>query len=233
MDVLAVIHVESVRSGVFGEVVAEHGHRLEEWSLAWDTPLPRPLDAYGAVLFFGGAMHAYQAQHHPWLREEDLFLHRLLDLHIPVFGICLGAQLLAKAAHAPVGPAPAFEIGWPTVELTAAGIEDPVLGRLPRSFEAFQWHYYEHGIPAGGVELARNAVCAQAFRLGDSAWGVQFHPEVTLPQVESWIAEEEELPVDAQSLLDETGRRIDTWNELGRSLCGAFVEVAERVGAPA
>src|SRR6266480_3452428 len=49
-------------------------------------------------------------------------------------------------------------------------------------------------IPSGGVELARNAVCAQAFRLGDSAWGVQFHPEVTLPQVESWIAEEEELP---------------------------------------
>ena len=233
MDVLAVIHGESVRSGVFGDVVAERGHRLEEWSLAWDTPLPRPLDAYGAVLVFGGAMHADQAQHHPWLREEDLFLQRLLDLHIPVFGICLGAQLLAKAAQAPVGPAREFEIGWPEVELTPAGVEDPVLGRLPQVFDAFQWHYYEHGIPAGGVELARNAVCTQAFRLGETAWGVQFHPEVTLAQVEAWIAEEEGLPVDAQALLAETRRRIDAWNEQGRALCGAFVEVAERVGAPA
>ena len=187
MDVLAVIHGDSVRSGVFGDVVAEHGHRLEEWSLAWDTPLPRPLDAYGAVLVFGGAMHADQAQNHPWLREEDLFLHRLLDLHIPVFGICLGAQLLAKAAHAPVGPAREFEIGWPTVELTAEGMEDPVLGRLPRSFEAFQWHYYEHGIPAGAVELARNAICTQAFRLGDSAWGFGRLASVARPRLAFFI----------------------------------------------
>jgi len=155
MDVLAVIHGESVRSGVFGDVVGERGHRLEEWSLAWDTPLPRPLDAYGAVLVFGGAMHADQDQHHPWLREEDLFLHRLLDLHTPVLGICLGAQLLAKAAHAPVIPASEAEIGWFPVELTEAAADDPVLARLPQSFVAFQWHYYTHGLPAGSERLGR------------------------------------------------------------------------------
>lgn len=231
MNVLAVIHGESVRSGVFGDVVRERGHSLEEWSLAWDTPSSRPLDAYGAVLVFGGAMHADQDEHHPWLREENFFLERLLDLHIPLFGICLGAQLLAKAAHAEVGPATQFEIGWPTVELTDAGAEDPVLGQLPRRFDAFQWHYYEHGVPAGAVELARNEVCTQAFRLGDSAWGVQFHPEVTLAQVEAWIAEEEGLPVDADALLGQTRERIDEWNELGRRLCAGFVEVAERVPA--
>src|SRR5206468_4674386 len=99
MDVLAIIHGKSVRSGVFGDVVRERGHGLEEWSLAWGKPLPRPLDAYGAVLVFGGAMHADQDDHHPWLQEEDFFLQRLLDLHTPVLGICLGAQLVAKAAH--------------------------------------------------------------------------------------------------------------------------------------
>jgi GMP synthase (glutamine-hydrolysing) len=231
MDFLAVIHGESVRSGVFGDVVRERGHGLEEWSLAWDKPLPRPLDAYGAVLVFGGAMHADQDDHHPWLREEDMFLQRLLDGHMPVLGICLGAQLLAKAAHAPVYPVEEAEVGWFEVELTAAGTEDPVLGRLPQTFDAFQWHYYAHDVPAGAVELARNRVCTQAFRLGDSAWGVQFHPEVTLHQVQSWIHDEKGLPVDPGALLAETTERIDEWNTLGRELCAGFVDVAERVTA--
>jgi GMP synthase (glutamine-hydrolysing) len=230
MDVLAVIHGEKVRAGVFGDAVAARGHRLEEWSLAWGTPMQRPLDAYGAVLVFGGAMHADQEGHHPWLRDENFFLQRLLDLRKPVLGICLGAQLLAKAAHADIGPAKEPEIGWYPVELTDEAAEDPVVGRLPRRFDAFQWHYYAHGLPAGAVELARNDLCTQAFRLGDSAWGVQFHPEVTLPQIESWMQDDEPMPPD---LLEQTRARIGAWNELGENLCDAFVDVAERVAAPA
>jgi GMP synthase-like glutamine amidotransferase len=195
MHVLAVIHGDNVRAGVFG-----------------------------------GAMHADQDTHHPWLREENLFLQRLLDLRKPVLGICLGAQLLAKAAHAPVGPATEAEIGWYPVELTAEASGDPLLGGLPSQFEAFQWHYYAHGLPAGAVELARSPVCTQAFRLGDSAWGVQFHPEVTLDQVESWLQEDEPVPA---TLLEDTRERISAWNELGRKLCDAFVDVAERVATPA
>jgi GMP synthase-like glutamine amidotransferase len=223
MDVLSVIHGEKVRAGVFGDAIAARGHRLEEWSLAWDTPLPRPLDAYGAVLVFGGAMHADQEGHHPWLREENLFLQRLLDLRTPVLGICLGAQLIAKAAHARVGPAREPEIGWYEVERTDEAADDPVLGGMPARFDAFQWHYYEHGLPAGAVELARNELCTQAFRFGDSAWGVQFHPEVTLAQIESWMQDDEPVPPE---LLDETRERIGEWNELGTSLCDAFVDYA-------
>jgi GMP synthase (glutamine-hydrolysing) len=230
MHLLAVIHGDNVRAGVFGDAVAARGHTLEEWSLAWDAPPPRPLDAYGGVLVFGGAMHADQDSHHPWLREENLFLQRLLDLRKPVLGICLGAQLLAKAAHASVGPAHEAEIGWYPVELTDEASSDPLLGGLPSRFEAFQWHYYTHGLPAGAVELARSAVCTQAFRLGDSAWGVQFHPEVTLDQVESWLQEDEPVPA---TLLEDTRERIGAWNEVGRTLCNAFVDVAERVAAPA
>src|SRR5918999_2842264 len=229
MDILAVIHGEKVRSGVFGDVVEERGHLLEEWSLAWGRPLPRPLDAYGAVLVFGGAMHADQEGHHPWLRDENLFLERLLDLHMPVLGICLGAQLLAKAADGAVHPADDFEVGGHDLELTDEGLEDPVLGRLPRKFEAFQWHYYTYAVPAGGVELARSERCTQAFRLGDDAWGVQFHPEVTLDQVEGWIDEDRVIPVEAKELLADTRRRIEQWNSIGRNLCDAFVETAERV----
>jgi GMP synthase (glutamine-hydrolysing) len=233
MHVLAVIHGEKVRSGVFGDAVAARGHQLDEWSLAWKTPLPRPLDAYGGVLVFGGAMHADQDQHHPWLREENFFLERLLDMHKPVLGICLGAQLLAKAAHAPVSPVDEAEIGWYPVELTEDAVDDPVLGGLPEQFDAFQWHYYTYGLPSGAAELARSRVCTQAFRLGDSVWGVQFHPEVTLDQIEGWLKEDEPAPIDRAALLAETRERIESWNELGRTLCDAFVDVAERVATPA
>jgi GMP synthase-like glutamine amidotransferase len=224
MDVLSVIHGDNVRSGVFAEVAEERGHRLHEWSLAWDTPPPQPVDAYDAVLVLGGAMHADQDDRHPWLREENLFLQRLLDARQPVLGVCLGAQLLAKAAHADVGPAREPEIGWLPVELTAAAREDPVFRVLPERFDAFQWHYYTHGIPAGGVELARSAVCTQGFRLGDRAWGIQSHPEVTAAIVESWVAEE---PDEAgAALLEESRSRLAGWSELGRALCRAFFDVA-------
>ncbi|HEY8627851.1 MAG TPA: type 1 glutamine amidotransferase [Gaiellaceae bacterium] len=227
MNVLAVIHGDKVRAGVFAEAVAAAGHQLEEWSLAWDTPLPRPIDDFGAVLVFGGAMHADQDDRHPWLRQENLFLQRLLDRHVPLLGVCLGAQLLAKAASAPVGPSSEPEVGWFEIELTEEGRDDPVLGSLPPRFEAFQWHFYTHGLPAGAVELARSRVCTQAFRLGESAWGVQFHPEVTAEQVESWIAEDKnELPVSAEDFAAETARRIADWNDLGRTLCAGFLEVA-------
>src|SRR5881394_1277645 len=140
MDVLAVIHGDNARSGVFGDAVRERGHRLDEWSLAWGQPCPLPLDSYDAVLVFGGAMHADQDDRHPWLREENFLLQRLLSLQVPVLGVCLGAQLIAKAAHADVMQLPEPEIGWHTVELTYAGRDDPVLSILPERFDAFQWH---------------------------------------------------------------------------------------------
>jgi GMP synthase (glutamine-hydrolysing) len=236
VDVLAVIHGERARAGIFGEVVEERGHRLDEWSLAWEKPLPRPLDAYGAVLVFGGAMHADQDDRHPWLREEDGFLQRLLHQHIPVLGVCLGAQLLAKASGAAVWTADQPEVGWFDVKLTESARDDPVFSQLPERFEAFEWHYYTYGVPAGARELARSPRCTQAFRLGDNAWGIQFHAEVTLGQVEDWLEHEVEdqdrasIPPD---LLDSTRERIDQWNELGRMLCGRFVEAAERVAAAA
>ena len=196
--------------------------------------MPQPLDSYGAVLVFGGAMHADHEEHHPWLRDENFLLQRLLGLQVPMLGVCLGAQLIAKAAHADVGPSSEPEVGWYPVELTEEARDDELFGGLPERFDAFQWHYYTHGIPAGAVELARSPVCTQAFRLGDRAWGIQFHAEVTGEQIESWADEDEsELPMSRDELVEQTRERIADWNELGRTLCASFLEVADRVGAPA
>lgn len=234
MHVLAVIHGEKVRAGIFADVVAGRGHELEEWSLAWAVPPPRPLDAYGAVLVLGGAMHADQDDHHPWLRQENFILQRLLGLGTPILGVCLGAQLLAKASHAEVRPCTEPEIGWHAVELTDAARDDPVFSRIPRRFDAFQWHYYTYEVPAGAHELAASGICTQAFRLGERVWGMQFHAEIEAGTIESWLtSEDRDVPGSREELLAETRSRLAAWNEIGRELCAGFVETAERVAAAA
>ena len=108
---------------------------------------------------------------------------------------------------------------------------------MPPRFEAFQWHFYTYELPSGAVELARSRVCTQAFRLGDAAWGVQFHPEVTLEQIEGWCREEpeddEEVPGGPEALLEATRPRIERWNELGQGLCAGFLAAAEGLRAAA
>jgi GMP synthase-like glutamine amidotransferase len=234
LNVLAVIHGTNARGGVFAETVGARGHRYEEWSLAWGTPPPRPLEDYGAVLVFGGSMHADQDDQHPWLVEENTFIQGLLANSTPMLGVCLGIQLFAKAEGAAVYPLPdGPEIGWFPVELTEAAADDPVFSRLPAQFEAFGWHYYTYDVPGRAEELARSSRCNQAYRLGDHAWGVQFHPEVTDEIVRSWLADEDDFPhdLDRDEFGAEIEQKLDAWNDFGRTLCGGFLEIAESAGA--
>ena len=229
MKVLAVVHGDEVRSGVFADPIAAGGHELEEWSIARRPSPSQPVEAYDAAIVFGGSMHADEEATHPWLREEKELLRRLLAARKPVLGVCLGAQLVAEAAGAWVGRASEPEIGWREVELTPAAAADPLFARLPRRFQALQWHYYAFALPSGAVELARSPVCSQAFRLGELAWGVQFHPEVTLAMVEQWLEEPEEVDFDRESLRRETYERIEEWSALGRELCAGFLGAVERL----
>jgi GMP synthase (glutamine-hydrolysing) len=221
MNVLAILHGDNVPAGTFADVVAERGHRLDTWNPA-TVATPPAAGAHDAVIAFGGAMHVDQEAHHPWLREEEQYVRELLDRQVPLLGVCLGAQLVAKACGGGVRPAVEPEIGWCNVERTA---DDPVLDVLPRRFPAFQWHYYAFEVPSGAQELARSPVCPQAFRLGEAGWGVQFHPEVTRAIVAEWIAKSSgDAPPD---LLAETDERIGEWVDRGRSLCGAFLDAAD------
>jgi GMP synthase-like glutamine amidotransferase len=229
MHVLAVVHGDEVRSGVFADPIAAAGHELEEWSIARSAAPSRPPEAYDAAIVFGGSMHADEEATHPWLRDEEALLRGFLAVGTPVLGVCLGGQLVAKAAGAWVGRASEPEIGWHEVELTSAAASDPLFARLPRRFQALQWHYYAFETPESGVELARSPVCSQAFRLGKFAWALQFHPEVTLAMVEQWLDEPEEMDFDRKALRRETHERIAEWNAVGRELAASFVAVAERL----
>jgi GMP synthase-like glutamine amidotransferase len=227
--VLSVDHGSSVRGGVFDETAAAAGHEVERWSVP-ESGRPDPARSYDAVMVFGGSMHPDEDEKFDWLAREDAFLREVLVEKVPVFAVCLGAQMLARAAGAKVGPASAPEIGWLDVGLTAAGEADPVLGALPPQATVFQWHHYTFETPAGGVELARSAICTQAFRLDQPAWGVQFHPEITLPMLTAWASEggAEELPMPADELRRQSELHIDRSTEYGSALAAAFLREASR-----
>ena len=227
MRVLSMTHGPNVPGGVFDAAVEEAGHVLERWQVP-DGDAPAAADAYDAVMVFGGSMHPDQDDRFHWLTHEERFLRDVIAAKVPVFGVCLGAQMLARAAGAPVGPASELEVGWLDVTLTESGEADPVLGALPHTANVFQWHHYTFGLPPGATALATSPVCLQAFRLeGQPAWGIQFHAEVTSEMATGWVEEDPgDPPIPPAEFLAESKRRMPRSNAQGRSLAEAFLRAA-------
>lgn len=229
MRVLSVNHGPSVPGGVFDEAVEAAGYTLERW-LVPDGGSPGAARDYDAVMVFGGSQHPDQDDRFSWLAHEEAFLRDLLAAETPVFGVCLGAQMLARAAGAAVGPASAPEIGWSDVSLTTDGATDAVLGALPARATVFQWHHYTFDLPSGATSLAESEICLQAFRIaGQRAWGIQFHAEVTQAMVDAWAEEDpDDLPMPASVLRIESEARMEQSNAQGRALADAFLREAAR-----
>lgn len=231
MRVLAIVHQPDAGPGVFADELRQRGVELDEWMLSErGTGPPREIVDYDAVLTFGGAMHPDQEDRHPWLRFEKDFLAAMLDDGMPLLAVCLGNQVLADAAGGIARRASRPEIGWFEVEVTDEGAADPLIGPLAPSFTAFQWHSYEAVPPDGSAILARSPVCAQAYRIGERAWGIQFHAEVTAFDVSKWIddyrSDEDamRIGIGPDALREETERRMGDWNRLGREVCGRFLD---------
>jgi GMP synthase (glutamine-hydrolysing) len=229
---LAIVHQPDAGPGVFADAARSRGVELESWLPAETSSPPRELHSYEAVLVFGGAMHVDQEASHPWLREEKAILRELLAGDVPLLGVCLGAQLVAEAAGAQARRASRPEIGWHQVALIAEGSEDPLLGPLGPQFQAFQWHSYEFPLPPGATPLATSDVCLQAYRIGDRAWGIQFHAEVTHGDAEAWIDDyrnDEDavrIGLEPDLLRERTRAAIGDWNAAGRALCDRFLTTA-------
>ena len=162
------------------------------------TPLPDPTTIRGA-LFMGGPMSVNDADKLPPLAEEIAWLQRAVALEVPILGVCLGAQLLAKAAGATITAAPHPEIGVAPIEITDP--HDPLVAHLAPHADAMHWHGEQFTLPKDAVKLARSAQTeVQAFRLGSSAWGMLFHLEVDDDLLDTWLAEPS-MAVEAERTL--------------------------------
>ncbi|CAB4704645.1 MAG: hypothetical protein F2663_07835 [Actinobacteria bacterium] len=228
MHVLAIVHGPQVRPELFEDVVLEHGHELTEWDIRVQG---RPERGHDAVMVFGGLQNVGEEDEHPWLHDEYDLLREWIDEGTPLFGVCLGAQTLAHALGAKVAPLAEVQAGFVEVSLTAEGRRDPVLGALPPSFNALVGNGYGFQIPEAAVELATSIATPQAYRVGERAWAVQFHPEVRADQAKQWFADDAScarLPRPLDEVHAEVDAGIEVWQEHGRELCSAFLAAAAR-----
>nr|MBI3613429.1 type 1 glutamine amidotransferase [Nitrospirota bacterium] len=147
-----------------------------------------PPDPGDVLLVMGGPMSVNDPEQ--WIAAELAFIRAAVESGAPVLGVCLGAQLLAKALGAHVAPGPGLEIGMTPIRVTDQGREDPVFGTLPDPFEVFQWHGEAFDLPDGAVPLAASSLFPlQAFRFGHQAYGVLFHLEMQRDGIEALCRE--------------------------------------------
>ena len=201
--ILVFQHVPYEPLGTLDPLLKEAGFRIRYVNFGRDATARPNLDGYAALIVLGGPMNCDQIETHPNLAVEVDILREALDRDMSILGICLGAQLLAKALGGRVMPNATREIGWYDVELTEAGAGDPVLSTFAPTQQVFQWHEDGIELPQDVVHLASSpASKVQAFRHGEHAYGLQFHLEVDQPLIERWLT----VPGNQAVLTAEQGR---------------------------
>ena len=187
-QVLIVVHQAHSTPGKIGEFLGQRGVSLDRRCPSTGDPLPEDLSPYAAAIVFGGPQSANDDHDRAIRAELDWLERRAIPSNCPLLGICLGAQQIARALGAKVGPHPEgrVEIGYWAVSPTRAGddfLEQPTV--------FYQWHSETFEIPVGAEHLATNdAFAGQAFRYGHHVYAIEFHPEMTHEMIDRWCSSE-------------------------------------------
>lgn len=205
MSVLILKNVSTEGPGTIEDFLREQGipYRIVELE---KEAVPHP-DEFDTLVMMGGPMSVNEEEIYPYIKRERELVKEFIAGGKRVFGVCLGAQIMAKALGAEVYVGPEKEIGWYEIELTEDGIRDPLMKKLavhPRAgdfwkrFRVFHWHGETFDVPSGAVRLAKSALYPnQAFRYGNNAYAFQFHIEVKKEMIYEWLKDE---PVDRDEL---------------------------------
>jgi GMP synthase (glutamine-hydrolysing) len=238
--ILVLQHIACEPPGAYEDVMRERGAGLHRVELDEGDPLPDWREFDGMVVM-GGPMGAGDDAAHPWLVAERHCIGEAVRAGLPFFGACLGSQLLAASLGARVYTGATPEVGVLDVELTDEGRDDPVLGGLPASFPTLQWHSDSFELPEGAVGLASSPAYAnQAFRVGATAYAVQFHVEVTSEMAAEWARvpdyaralEQVRGPGALDELLEAFEERREEMTRYARTLFSRWFELVTPAPRP-
>jgi GMP synthase-like glutamine amidotransferase len=191
-----------------------------------DGRLPGP-EQVSALIVLGGAMGANDDLRHPFLSDLKNLIRSVVAARTPYLGICLGGQLLASALGAKVVPNRWEELGTLDVALVQEGKADRLFGGIASRFSTFQWHHDSFDLPEGAVLLASSVACPhQAFRVGDSAWGLQFHPEVTEAIIRDWCAWDSSMQEKTEEVIIAFCRESGRYSATALQLLQNFIRIA-------
>jgi GMP synthase-like glutamine amidotransferase len=234
---LVVTHSASEGVGNLGSWLRDSGLELEVVA-PWDgEPLPADPTSYDALVVMGGPQQAYDDGSAPWLRATKDLLHKAVGEGVPTLGICLGAQLLAEATGGRVEKgADGVEAGARLVAKRDAAWDDELFADVPFTPTVVQWH--EDAIvelPPGAVHLASSSRYPhQAFRIGERAWGLQFHIETPPEMVRHWGAEYgdavEEAGLDPVALAERVVEELPEVEACWRPVAERFAALAQGRG---
>ena len=232
MDSFLVLqHIACEPPAAFEDELLAWGAAVHRVELDDGDPLPDWRD-FAGIIVMGGPMGAYEDDRLPWLTAEKRLIGEAVRAGTPLWGVCLGAQLLAAGLGARAFPGPQAEVGVLPVRLTGAARIDPVFSTLPDEFVALQWHADTYDLPEGAVRLAGSAAYPQQAFAVNNAYAMQFHLEVDADLATSWG----EVPAYEQSLerllgpgalprlIEEVGRHQARTTAQARAMFAAWLQ---------
>jgi GMP synthase (glutamine-hydrolysing) len=188
MKLLVLQHVAHELLGTLNPLLKRAGFRIRYVNFARHPDAQPNLQGYDGLIILGGPMSVNDASRLPHLTTELRLIEDAIRRNLPILGICLGAQLIAKTLGAEVYPNREKEIGWYDLSPTEHAGSDRLLEALNNTEKIFQWHGETFDIPRSTSHLAFSALCAnQAFRYGEKVYGFQFHMEVDEPMIHRWL----------------------------------------------
>lgn len=189
MRVLAFRHVPFEGLGLIEDALASRGIEFDYCDAYQPGAAIPPLDLYSGLIFMGGPMSVNDEL--PFILDEMRVIERAAARGLPQLGVCLGSQMMARALGGRVYRNSEKEIGWFDIELTAEGARDALLSCLGGKQTVFHWHGDTFDLPVGAQLLAYSRRTPhQAYRMGQFAYGLQFHLEVTPPMIVNWCEQD-------------------------------------------
>jgi GMP synthase-like glutamine amidotransferase len=231
--VLVIRNVSYETEGMLEALLRDEGLTLDILDFQQDPSAEPRLDGYAGLVVMGGPMGANDTDRFPYLLQVERLCSEAMEASVPLVGVCLGAQIMAKVLGSEVYPNPVREVGWYDLTTADGARGDPLFSELEPLEVVLQWHGDTFDLPKDAVLLASSPDCVnQAFRYGENGYAVQFHLEILESMIREWVRRDaargwlgEEGRISAPRILADTDIYMSRSEELGRRVYRRFARM--------